>query len=118
MTTMNSNTSGKGLTSYVRWYLEMHPEMTWRDLLQSALQHEIGWRINRERRPNRKPVRRAAMDTAAIISPSAPELKNQAWIDDRLVAYYERRSWTDSFRRIAGAVVSLFGRRQPSYGRR
>jgi len=97
MATAGYNSPGKQLTSYIRWYLERHPEVSWRQLLQSAVQHEIQDRVQHERRGEKQhsapklSMPRPQPSNAAHISDR--ELAGQAWLDERLNDYYLRKNW-------------------------
>ncbi len=109
MATAGYNSPAKQLTSYIRWYLERHPEVSWQQLLQSAVQHEIQGRVQDERcgkkpRPARKlsiASRQSAINANLSANFSAQELAGQTWIDERLNAYYARKS------RLGGLFSSL-----------
>jgi hypothetical protein len=109
MATAGYSSVGKQLRSYIRWYLERHPEESWNQLLQSAVQHEIEARVQFDKCSKlpqhvkkMRIVRQARLAGEKI---SERELNGQAWLDDRLTAYYAGQSRFGRFLRAIGQLA-------------
>lgn len=109
MATARYSSLGKQLTSYIRWYLERHPEESWNHLLQSAVEHEIAARVENDKcgilPQSVKKMRIVRQPRVAGEKFSERELTGQAWLDERLTAYYAKDSRSGGFLRQLSRLV-------------